>query len=185
MKALKVKSLLSVRAEMFFYLFYALFKKKIVIFLLLKRVTRRNFTMSKWFQSSKQKLWFDFLHNNYARNWQDTSMLLEKVLLWFLGPTNKYSPRDIIPLTNSCLSKLPCGYLILVRKRSPCEFSSCLCCCFQPKVLLAIWILSFKGAFFAVDWALQRVLNNSQRTMLSRGRMIWLLGHPFTPLSRQ
>jgi hypothetical protein len=107
-------------------------------------------------------------------------MLLEKVLLWFLGPSNKYSPRDIIPLTNSCLSKLPCGYLILVRK-SPCVFSSCLCCCFQSKVLLAIWILSFKGAFFAVDWALQRVLNNSQRTMLSRGRMIWLLGHPLPP----
>ncbi len=31
----------------------------------------------------------------------------------------------------------------------------------------------------------QRVLNDLLRTRLSRGRIIWLLAHPFLPLSRQ
>jgi hypothetical protein len=84
------------------------------------------------------------------------------------------------PKKNQILSNLSRHYQLGKKTISRyCPFNSCICS--QSKVLLAIWLLSIKGAFFAVDWALHRVLNNSQSTMLSRGRMIWLLGHPLHP----
>ena len=59
----------------------------------LKRVTKRFFTIRKWFVEVS----LDFLTKRQQKPVK-TIMLIQKVLFWFLGPTEKYSSRDTIRL---------------------------------------------------------------------------------------
>ncbi len=55
---------------------------------------------SKWFHKSKQKFYFWFSSQKDEKKLWKPSALIQKVLVWFFGPSKKYSIRVTIPLSS-------------------------------------------------------------------------------------